>query len=257
MIERRRKSEPRVKPSKARPLCSTSRKVIKQARARAQQAGEDPALAEHAAMIRKLGKRVVDDIIEIGRRLQKAKDLVGHGGWAAWLEREFDWSQDTASNFINVYMLSQQDPKFRTVRNLNLPLNALYLIARKSTPETVKNEIIERAKAGEAVTAKTVKDALESETEQTMASPTNDWRDDLRRGFREALKVANDAIRIGQQAHADISPELRLQMREALEPLRGQLPEVRKGGEALLDYFVLIENILTEGEPLVPAEAAE
>ena len=46
-------------------------------------------------------------------------------------------------------------------------------------------------------------------------------------------------------------------MREALEPLRGQLPEVQKGGEALLDYFVLIENILTDGEALVPAEAAE
>lgn len=133
MVERRRKSEPRATPSKARPLCSTSQKIIKQARDQAQQAGEDPVLAEHAAMIRRLGKRVVKDVIEIGRRLQEAKDLVGHGGWTAWLEREFDWSQDTASNFIKLYTLSQ-DPKFQTVRNLDdLPLNALYLMARKST----------------------------------------------------------------------------------------------------------------------------
>ena len=81
MIPRRRKSEP-TKPSKARRLCSTSRKVIKEARARAQQASEDPALAEHAAMIRRLGKRVVEDIIDIGRRLTLAKELVGHGNWA-------------------------------------------------------------------------------------------------------------------------------------------------------------------------------
>ena len=256
MVERRRKSEPHAKPSKARRLCSTSRKVINQTRARAQQDGEDVALAEHAAMIRRLGKRVVEDIIEIGRRLHLAKELVGHGNWGAWLEHEFGWSDATALNFMHVWQLSV-DFKSQKFRDLKIAPSALYLLANRSTPEKVKNETIKRAEAGEAITVKTVKDALESETEQTMASPTNDWREELRRSFREALKVANDAIRIGQQAHADISPELRQQMREALEPLRGQLPEVQKGGQALLDYFDMIENILTDGEALVPAEAAE
>ena len=50
------------------------------------------ALAEHAAVIRALGKRVVGDIIEIGRRLTEAKRLAGHGGWLPWL----DW-RDAAS----------------------------------------------------------------------------------------------------------------------------------------------------------------
>src|SRR5436853_529346 len=44
--------------------CSTSRKVIKEARERAGQTGEDPNLAEHAALIHRLGKRVITDIIE-------------------------------------------------------------------------------------------------------------------------------------------------------------------------------------------------
>ena len=46
-------------------------------------------------------------------------------------------------------------------------------------------------------------------------------------------------------------------MRETLEPLSGRLSELREGGQALLDYFGLIENVLSDGAPLVLAEAAE
>ena len=49
-------------------------------------------LAEHAKEIRKLGKRAIEDIIEIGRRLTEAKKLVGYGHWGNWLEKEFGWS---------------------------------------------------------------------------------------------------------------------------------------------------------------------
>ena len=125
------------------------------------------------------------------------------------------------------------------------------MLAKKSTPEAVRAEVIERAESGEPITFKDVRPRPRASRRKRTH---NDWRD--RRWFREALKVANDAIRIGQRAQS-ISRELRLQMREALEPLRGQLAEVKKGGQALLDYFGLIENILTEGEPLVLAEAAE
>ena len=140
---------------------------------------------------------------------------------------------------------------------MNLPFNALYLIARKSTPETVKNGIIERAKAGETITVKTVKDALESETEQTMASPTNDWREDLRRGFREALVVAKHCVAFGQQAHAEFSPELEQQMREVYEPLRRQATEAKKKAQGLVDYFDRIETIVTDGAAVVLTEGAE
>lgn len=43
------------------------------------------AVAEHAAVIRALGKRVVGDIVEIGRRLADCKERLGHGEWLPWL----------------------------------------------------------------------------------------------------------------------------------------------------------------------------
>jgi hypothetical protein len=152
------------------PICATT--LAKAAREQAQQAGADPDLAEHAAVIRRLSLRCLRDTIEIGRRLYEAKDKVPHGnrtgqeeGWGDWLQREFAWSQDTASNLINVYKLFQED-KFRNVRNLenlNLSVSALYLLARKSTPDAVRDEVMERAEAGENVTAAEVKQLLAQE----------------------------------------------------------------------------------------------
>jgi hypothetical protein len=43
-------------------------------------------LEEHAKAIRKLGKRIIEDVVEIGRRLVDAKKLCGHGNWLPWLD---------------------------------------------------------------------------------------------------------------------------------------------------------------------------
>ena len=45
--------------------------------------GGDVVLAQHAEVIRALGKRVVHDVIEIGRRLTDAKARCGHWQLAA------------------------------------------------------------------------------------------------------------------------------------------------------------------------------
>ena len=104
-------------------------------------------LAKHAAAICRLGKRVVADVIEIGRLLTECKRICGHGNWLPWLDREFGWTDDTALNFMRVYELS----KSRNFRDLSLPLSGLYLLAAPSTPQEARDEIIERAQAGEKI----------------------------------------------------------------------------------------------------------
>lgn len=41
--------------------------------------------------------------IEIGRRLFRAKQLVGHGNWGTWLEENVSYSQRTASDLIAIF----------------------------------------------------------------------------------------------------------------------------------------------------------
>jgi Protein of unknown function (DUF3102) len=110
--------------------------------------------AEHAEVIRTLGKRVVADVIEIGRRLTEAKALCRRGEWYAWLEQEFAWEEITARRFIGVYELAG---KAGNLPDLSVPVSGLYLLARPSTPEPIRTEILDRAESGEHFTHAQVK----------------------------------------------------------------------------------------------------
>jgi cell division protein FtsB len=114
------------------------------------------ALGEHAIAIRELCKRSIDNVIEVGRRLAEAKTIAGHGNWSAWLDHEFKWTDDTARNFMRVFELS----KSRNFRDLSLPVSALYMIAAPSTPDEVRDEVLERAQAGEPVSVAEIKAAI-------------------------------------------------------------------------------------------------
>jgi hypothetical protein len=126
------------------------------------------SLAKHAEHIRRLGKRVVTDVIEIGKRLTECRNHpdMKHGDWLSWLEREFGWTDRTALNFMRVYELSL---KSETVSDLALPMRSLYRLAAPSTPEAACKEVFERAKKGERLNDKQVK-AIVGET-KPLASP--------------------------------------------------------------------------------------
>jgi hypothetical protein len=114
------------------------------------------ALADHAAAIRALGKQTVENVIEIGRHLVEAKAEVKKLGasFDAWLKAEFNWSHGQAYNFINVFERKSELSKFD---KSDLPISAFYLLAAPSTPAEARDEIIERAQAGEAVGVDEVK----------------------------------------------------------------------------------------------------
>lgn len=124
----------------------------------------DSVLAEHAAAIRALGKRVIADVIEIGRRLTDAKAIAGHGNWLPWLEREFGWSEKTAERFMSVHMLGG---KFDNLSNMTLPVSGLYLLAAPSTPEEARDAIIDRAQAGEPVSVAEIKRTIDTAKNRT------------------------------------------------------------------------------------------
>ncbi len=95
-------------------------------------------LVAHAKAIRALGRRAIADIIRIGEHLIDAKAIVGHGGWLAWLEREFGWAERTARNYMSAAELAA---KSAIVADLDIDAGALYLLAARSTPLEVVADI--------------------------------------------------------------------------------------------------------------------
>jgi len=120
-----------------------------------------------------------------------------------WLEREFGWTEMTATRFINVYDMS----KSNKLLDLELPISALYLLAAPSTPQEARDEIIELAQAGEKIPVVEAKRIIEhaknqqqprKRTKPQAAQPPP--RDDI--GPASAGEAERLRVRI-EELHAD------------------------------------------------------
>jgi Protein of unknown function (DUF3102) len=128
--------------------------------------GRKKDLAEHITAIRALGKQTIANIIEIGRHLTKCRDIVGARNFGNWLNREFPRiGQRTAQRFMNVHELAAKNDNLSFSE---LPVSALYLLAAPSTPEPVRDEILERAEAGKKMSVSEVKRVIKEATENTV-----------------------------------------------------------------------------------------
>ncbi|WP_454617534.1 DUF3102 domain-containing protein [Bradyrhizobium cenepequi] len=141
------------------------------------------SLIEHASVIRALGKRVVGDIVEIGRRLTDAKARLGHGQWLPWLEREFGWKEQTARNFMQVHAMVGKSPKFG---DLNINASALYLLARPSTADDIRDDVIARAANGQSISHEEVQRMIEQAREQDRRTSAAEWQQRVDRLKSEA-----------------------------------------------------------------------
>ena len=122
-------------------------------------------IQEQTGEIRGLMRRTAQDIFEIGQKLLQVKAKLGHGRFGTWLTVEFDWTERTAQQFMNV----ARQFKAENFADLQLAPSALYLLAAPSTPPKVRQEAIARAESGETITYKTAK-AIKQEY-QTAQSP--------------------------------------------------------------------------------------
>ena len=66
-----------------------------------------------------VAKAAIYGCIEIGKRLVEAKEMVGHGGWGNYLEEKVRYSQQWATNLMNLYKEygSAQESMFESFAN--------------------------------------------------------------------------------------------------------------------------------------------
>ena len=128
----------------------------KPTRAQGRAPSDDPVLRRAVKKIRRLkksaashGKAFLADIVKIGKELSANKDRVGHGYWLAWLHKNFDWSGETATNYMNLAELSKT-PEFQSLQNS--PTEALYFLARRTMSSETRADIAQRVDAGELPT---------------------------------------------------------------------------------------------------------
>jgi hypothetical protein len=134
--------------------------TLDQGLARAEEMAAAPIIAEHVQAIRALGRRMMEDALEIGRRLAECRRYVRRD-WAGWLERELGFSDRSALNFIRIHELAATRPE--NFSDLDLPVSGLYLLAQPSTSKAVRDDIFRRAAAGEAISFAEIKREVSGE----------------------------------------------------------------------------------------------
>jgi Protein of unknown function (DUF3102) len=196
-------------------------------------------LAEHAAVIRARGKRVIGDIIEIGRRLTEAKKIAGHGNWLPWLKREFGWAEQTARNYMQVHDWALKSP---TVGDLDIQMRGLYLLAAPSTPDEARAEVIARAESGEALSLADVAravDEVRNKQEMTTGTGAHKPRKELERSAADIKAADRAEARASNFAPPDTRPPTDPTKYDDVRAHRQRLDQL----QAMLNAFAALEKL--------------
>ena len=208
-------------------------------------------LDEHVDEILMLGRRSFEDIVEIGRRLVRCRELLKtQRGWLAWIKTKFGWSRATADNMIAVYVHRDKLLKFSTLR---LPISALYLLA-KQEPE-VHQRLARQVEAGEPVTVRAVKVHI-THVDRVVRSVSYISSPPEVRGPRPSnARIAADSFVGRLTSLAKVVPDLDVaEVATAVEHYEGADMATR----AMMDFLQELGRRLSQGAPLeLEADSSE
>ena len=164
--------------------------------------------------------------IEIGRRLAEAKAILPHGSWGEWLEKEVEFSQSTAGNYMKLFEAygNQQMSLFgifgnsQTIQNLDYT-KALKLLA---VPEEEREAFAEEVDA-EHLSVRELETAIrernearaQAEEERQKAAEYEDALEEAETARDQAMELASRAEEL--KSRAENAERLRGEMAAKLE----------------------------------------
>ena len=162
-----------------------------------------------AAEIRTFTASMLNSIIEIGRRMCEAKEMLEHGEFIPWIEQNTGYSQSTANNFMRLYREygEEQGSLFGTgVSNSQTFGNLTYskALALLALPAQEREEFVETHAVDDMTTAE-LKAVIRERDEARKALQTTQARlEDTQRTLADSGNMNTELQRKLAQARADI-----------------------------------------------------
>lgn len=117
---------------------------------------DEEFLNQAEAEIRRSDKRVISEIVAIGRKLIEIKNRVGHGRYGQFIRDRLWFSERSAQQFVQSYEFLKS-AHCADFESLHIDGSAVRLLARPSTPNEVRVEALERAAKPQGVSYSEVK----------------------------------------------------------------------------------------------------
>lgn len=188
-------------------------------------AGLPTAVAKEAeAAAKRIRTRLKVHTLETGKELLAIKKALGHGKFGKWLEFHFGWKERTAQNYMNSAIAFDSTPQVVDA----LPPSTVYKLASKSTPDAIRQSVIDEIKRGEKPDPRQIEKKIaaaknaapqvavgaENATLDSSRKPSDILPDDVLASLERAL-AAEEPATAGQHAV------------DALAPSVAEKPEVR------------------------------
>ncbi|SEH23595.1 DUF3102 domain-containing protein [Rhizobium sp. NFR12] len=105
----------------------------------------DEVAKEAEATAKRIRNRLKVHTLETGKELLNVKKELGHGKFGKWLEFHFGWKERTAQNYMTLATAFGATPQVIDA----LPQSTVYKLAAKSTPDELRQSVIDEVKRGE------------------------------------------------------------------------------------------------------------
>ncbi len=174
-----------------------------------------PVAKEAEAAAKRIRARLKVHTLETGKELLAIKKALGHGKFGKWLEFHFGWKERTAQNYMNSAIAFDSTPQVIDA----LPPSTVYKLASKSTPDAIRQSVIDEIKRGEKPDPKQIEkkiaDAKNAAPRKAVAAekmaldgsqqPSDDLPHDVLASLDRAL-AAEEPETVGQQVDESLAP---------------------------------------------------
>jgi hypothetical protein len=116
------------------------------------------ALQDDAREIRKCLIDAAGALMDVGKRLNRARDILPHGAWLPWLVAETGMSEQWARDCVNLYLRFGDRPAI--LEELNLALSPTAIVRLATAPEAACEDILDRAREGERLRVTDVEEVI-------------------------------------------------------------------------------------------------
>lgn len=138
------------------------------------------------------------NIIEIGKRLIEAKEMLPHGEWGKWLEEKVEFSQNTAGQFMRVAKEMSNSETFKNLGTgkvfalLTLPAEKRETFVKENPVDEMTTRQLEAAIKEKKEAERRAKEAEEKATEA--AERENDLIDEVNRLNKQIGKTQKPEV---------------------------------------------------------------
>ena len=162
--------------------------------------------------------------IEIGRRLNEAKELLKHGEWLPWLEKETEFSERQAQRYMKVFneygaaQLGLFGPETNATSLSDLPISKA--LALLSVPESEREQFAEEVGAEDLSTRELEKLIQEKKEAEERAEALAQERDSARKELQTAtarLEDTQKALAHSMETEGELTRKLSQAKKEVLE----------------------------------------